>query len=57
MRDLIRKDMLRHISRESESFNNMVAETAYDSISKDSYFEATDDFWNKMSERNKKRKS
>lgn len=57
IRDLVRKDMLSKIVKETQSFNDMVAETAYESIQKDSYFEATDDFWNKMGERNKKRKS
>lgn len=57
IRDLVRKDMLSKIVKETQSFNDMVAETACESIQNDSYFEATDDFWNKMSERNKKRKS
>lgn len=57
IRDLVRKDMLNNLTKESQSFNNIVAETAYESIQKDSYFEAGDDFWNKMSERNKRRQS
>ena len=57
IRDLIRKDMLRSTGRESQEYNNMVAESAYNSIAKDSYFEVNDEFWNKMSELNKKRHS
>jgi hypothetical protein len=49
--------MLEKKQEHSQEAKNVIATNALSSVEEGVYFEATDTFWNKMSDRNKKRLS